>query len=112
MSDDNGITGAASVVAAKPDQEPYRPKASTAKVFDVIERSLREVISEATHQAGSFAFLSGADREKGVAVQYGHLIDASECLETAITYLGMLKQVVSHRLRVEDETNIGDTVEF
>lgn len=108
MSESNGTTV---VIPGQHDRDPYRPTASTAKVQQTIEVSLREVVSEAANQAGSFAYLAWADRAKGVEVQYGHLVDATECLETAMTYLGMLRQVLSHRMRIEDDQNIG-SVDF
>jgi hypothetical protein len=88
------------------EREPYRPTASTEKVHEVIWRSLGQVVSEATYQAGNFVSLAEVyDSDKGTAVRYGHLVDAAECLEIAMTHLGLLKSAVAYRLRLEDEQN-------
>jgi hypothetical protein len=90
------------------EREPYRPSASTDKVRDVVERSLGDVAYEAAHQACQFVSLARHyDRDQGTAVRYGHLVDAAECLEIALTHLGQLKAAVSYRLRIEDEQNTG-----
>ena len=99
----NGI--AATVDEKRPQPAPYRPQASTAKVHQAIESGFRDIVTEANTQAGHFAYLAWADREQGTAIVYGHLVDAMECLEIAITHLGLLKTSVSHRLRVEDDAN-------
>lgn len=89
-------------------REPYRPLASTDKVRETIWRSLSGIVSESLYQAGNFVDLAeDYDRDKGTAVRYGHLVDATECLEIAMTHLGQLKSAVSYRLRIEDEQNIG-----
>jgi hypothetical protein len=88
------------------EREPYRPTASTERVHETIWRSLGQVVSEATYQAGNFVSLAEVyDKDKGTAVQYGHLVDATECLEIAMTHLGLLKTAVAYRLRIEDEQN-------
>jgi hypothetical protein len=90
------------------EREPYRPSASREKVHDTIVGSLSQIVSESTYQAGNFVSLAEHyDRDKGTAVRYGHLVDADECLELALTYLGMLKQVLAHRMRIEDDENTG-----
>jgi hypothetical protein len=90
------------------ERAPYRPSASTEKVHETIWRSLAAIVTECAHQAGSFVYLAEhSDRDKGTAVRYGHLVDAAECLEIAMTHLGQLKTAVSYRLRIEDEQNTG-----
>ncbi|GEL18614.1 hypothetical protein [Pseudonocardia asaccharolytica] len=86
----------------------YRPMASRKKVHEQIESSLREIVHSAAYEASQFVSLVYCDRKKDVAVRYGHLVDAIESFELAMIYLGMLKQVLSHRMRVEDEQNLGD----
>ena len=44
-----------------------------------------------------------------VAIRYGHLVDATECAEIAMTHLGQLKAAMNHRLRIEDEQHAGET---
>ena len=93
------------VVAEKPpiDLDQYRPEASTAQVHDEMVRSLTSVVTVAAHNAIQFVHLADLyDRDAGTAVRYGHVVDASECLEIAMTHLGQLKAAMSHRLRVED----------
>lgn len=110
MSESKGITVIPMENVTKPaEREPYRPDASTDKVRRTIESAFREIVSEATNQAGQFAYLAFADRDKDTAMQYGHLVDATECLEIAMTHMAMLKAAVAYRLRVEDGENIGDT---
>ena len=105
MSESNGKT---STIPEQKVPTPYRPKASTAAVHDAVMRSLSEVVSEATRQAGDFVYLAHhCDRDAGTAIRYGHLVDASECLEIALTHLGQLKMAVNHRLCEEDDRNIG-----
>jgi hypothetical protein len=90
----------------KTEREPYRPTASTEKVHETIWRSLGQVVSEATYQAGNFVSLAEVyDNDATLAVRYGHLVDAAECLEIAMTHLGLLKTAVAYRLRIEDEQN-------
>lgn len=109
-SKSNGTTVVSKENGTKPaEREPYRPDASTDKVRRTIESAFREIVSEGTTQAGHFAYLVWIDRDKGTAVQYGHLVDATECLEIAMTHMAMLKAAVAYRLRVEDGENIGDT---
>jgi hypothetical protein len=90
------------------ERQPYRPSASTDKVHEQIWRSLSRIISESLYQAGNFVDLAeDYDSDKGTAIRYGHLVDAAECLEIAMTHLGQLKAAVSYRLRIEDEQNTG-----
>ena len=49
------------------------------------------------------------DRDATTAIRYGHLVDATECAEIAMTHLGQLKAAMNHRLRVEDERHGGET---
>jgi hypothetical protein len=90
------------------EREPYRPTASTQKVYDTVVRSLANVVSASTFEAYEFINLfEHYDRDATTAVRYGHLVDAAECLEIALTHLGQLKSAVSHRLLIEDEQNTG-----
>ncbi len=101
----NGVTDTVTEPTPEPDDYRYRPDASIEKVRAQIESSLREIVSVAAVQVGNFVHLTWADREKGTAVMYGHLVDADECLELAAAHLGMLKNSVAYRLRIEDDTN-------
>jgi hypothetical protein len=94
------------------DWKPCRPTASTQKVHDEIARSLGQIVFESAHQATQFVTLfEHYDRDATTAIRYGHLVDAAECLEIALTHLGQLKAAVSHRLLIEDEQN-ADTPGF
>jgi hypothetical protein len=84
----------------------YRPTPSTQRVHEVITRSLSEIVSASTIQADMFVGLFDLyDKNETLAVRYGHLVDAAECLEIALTHLGQLKAAVAHRLLIEDEQN-------
>jgi Ca2+-binding EF-hand superfamily protein len=84
----------------------YRPDADTEKVHEAIAQSLAEIVSISTIQADKFISLFELyDKDATLAVRYGHLVDATECLEIALTHLGQLKAAVSHRLRIEDDQN-------
>ena len=114
VSDTNGATGAGSAVnsASRTTSEAdrYRPKASTTAVHDAVLSSLASVVRSATHTAGEFLSLVEVyDRDATTAIRLGHLVDASECLEIAMTHLGQLKAAMSHRLRLEDEQHTGPT---
>lgn len=81
-----------------------RPEASVGKMHDTMRRALGDVIGEATHQAANFVVVAGkagSDRER-----YDLLVNASECLETAETYLGMLKQYAWHGLNTVDQESM------
>src|SRR5690348_11127318 len=84
-----------------PEREPYRPQASTEKVYDTLVESASRVVSEASYQAGNFVSLaSHYDKDADPTVRMGHLVDATECLELALTHLGQLRTAMAHRLRV------------
>jgi hypothetical protein len=103
-------TGTGCAVDVDRDVDRYRPKASTTAVHDAVLRSLASVVSSATHTAWEFlALVEVYDRDATTAIRLGHLVDASECLEIAMTHLGQLKAAMSHRLRLEDEQNTGET---
>lgn len=87
------------------DNDRYRPTASTAKVHAQIEEGLREIVAEAATQLNQFMHLTWADRKSGTAIVYGHVVDASECLELAALHLDMLRSAIAHRLRIEDNKN-------
>ncbi len=90
------------------DDHRYRTKASTAKVHAQIESGLREIVAEAATQLSQFMHLVWEDRGAGTAIVYGHVVDASECLELAALHLDMLRTAVGHRLRIEDHKNGAD----
>ena len=94
--------------ATEVDGGRYRPKASTARVHAAIESAMREIIATATSESSNFLHLSWADENAGTAVVYGHLVDASECLEVAAEHLDRLKAMVAYRLRIEDDKNGAD----
>jgi hypothetical protein len=88
------------------EREPYRPTASTQEVYDTVARALSDVVTTSARQAAVFVSLFDLyDRDATTAIRYGHLVDAAECLEIALTHLGQLKSAVSHRLLIEDEQN-------
>jgi hypothetical protein len=110
MSETNGKTDATPLVAVAEKPEPYRPEASTEKVFEMVVDSMSRVVSEAAHQAGNFMALASLyERDRGLAVRYGHLVDAAECLEIAQVHLDRLKAEMAFRLKTEDDRNIGAT---
>jgi hypothetical protein len=87
-------------------REPYRPTASTQEVHDTIARCLSDIVCTSASQARMFVSLFDLyDKDATLAVRYGHLVDAAECMEIALTHLGQLKAAVSHRLLIEDEQN-------
>ena len=92
------------------DTDRYRPKASTTAVHDEMLRSLASVVTTALSNAGSFVGLAEHyDRDAGTAIRLGHLVDAAECAEIAMTHLGQLKAAMNHLLRTEDEQNTGES---
>ncbi len=106
MSDTNGKTAAVAVAAQTGESvstDRYRPSPDRDKVYAEIDRALRSVVSESAFQAGQFVSLLHYDRDDTIAVRHQHLVDASECLELAMTYLGQLKALLSHRMRVEND---------
>lgn len=91
------------------DAGPYRPEASTAKVYDRVVESLSRIVVGASYEAATFVNLANIyDMDEGTAVRCGHLVDAAECLEIAMTYLGQLRGAVAYRLRIEDDQNTGN----
>ena len=104
----NGATVIASPPTDKADKvdkvDRYRPEASIERVYEEVMRSFASVATTALHNAGNFVYLAEHyDRDAGTAVRMGHLVDAAECAEIALTHLGQLKALVSHRLHTEDE---------
>ena len=100
----------ATAIGSSVERDPYRPDADTAKVHDEVIRSLASVVSTAAHTATEFVHLADLyDRDATTAIRYGHLVDASECMEIAMTHLGQLKAAMNHRLRLEDEQHAGET---
>jgi hypothetical protein len=92
------------IIPEQAEREPYRPTASTENVHDTITRSLSEIVSTSAHQAGTFVSLfDHYDKNEPLTVRYGHLVDATECLEIALTHLGQLKTMVANRLSWEEE---------
>ncbi|MGI5131611.1 hypothetical protein ACQEVB_32740 [Pseudonocardia sp. CA-107938] len=81
------------------DYTPYRPDASTDKVRTTVERSMGDIVYESITQAGHFMYLARhADRDAANSVRYGHLVDATECIEIASMHLEMLKAAVNYRM--------------
>jgi hypothetical protein len=92
------------IVPEQAERKPYRPTASTEKVHETIVRSLSEIVSTSAHEAGTFVSLFDLyDKDETLVVRHSHLVDATECLEIALTHLGQLKTIVSNRLYWEDE---------
>ena len=86
--------------------ESYRPKASTDKVREEVERAMGRIVSEALYQATNFVQLADHyDRDAGESVRYGHLVDATECVEIALTHMAMLKAAMNYRLISTDQTD-------
>jgi hypothetical protein len=86
------------------EREPYRPTASTQEVHDTIARCLSDVVCTAASQARVFTSLFDLyDKDEALSVRYCHLVDATECLEIALTHLGQLKTMVSNRLSWDEE---------
>lgn len=105
----NGSTASAVSAASNGSVDRHRPKASTATVYEEVMRSLASVVTTALSNAGSFVYLGEHyDRDATTAVRLGHLVDATECVEIAMTHLGQLKAVMSNRLRAEDEQHAGE----
>jgi hypothetical protein len=91
------------IIPEQAEREPYRPTASTEKVHDTVIRSLSEVVRTSAHEAGAFVALFDVyDKDEPLTVRFRHLINATECLEIALTHLGQLKSVVTDRLDIED----------
>jgi hypothetical protein len=94
-------------IPAQAERKPYRPTASTVKVHDTIARSLSEIVSTSAHEAGTYVSLFELyDKDEPFTVRYGHLVDAAECLEIALTHLGQLKTMVSNRMSWEEEQEV------
>ena len=92
VPDTNGATAVDPVSHSTSVADRYRPKASTTAVHDAVLSSLASVVSSATHTAWEFLSLVEVyDRDATTAIRLGHLVDASECLEIAMTHLGQLK---------------------
>jgi len=90
-------------------RDRYRPDASTRAVHEEVLRSLATVVTTALSNAGHFVYLADVyDRDDTTAVKLGHLVDATECAEIAMTHLGQLKTAMNHRLRTEDAQYIGE----
>ncbi|OLT06757.1 hypothetical protein BJF90_45790 [Pseudonocardia sp. CNS-004] len=90
----------------KTAREPYRPTASMEEVHEEIARSMGSIVHKSAHEACQYVSLFDFyDKNETLAVRYGHLVDAAECLEIALTHLGQLKAAVAHRLLIEDEQN-------
>jgi hypothetical protein len=94
------------IIPEQAEREPYRPIDSTREVHNTIVESLSDIVHTSTHQAYNFMRLfAWYDKHETTAVRYGHLVDAHECLEIALTHLVQLKAAVSYRLLTEDEQN-------
>jgi hypothetical protein len=110
MSETNGKTDATPLVAVTDEPEPYKPNASTEKVFEAVLDAIGSVVSVAARQADNFVMLASYyDKDRGIAVRYGHLVDAAECLEIAQVHLDRIKAEMAFRLKTEDDRNLGPT---
>ena len=99
-----GTNGSPVIIPEQAEREPYRPTASTQQVHDTITRSLSEIVCTSASQAGTFVSLFDLyDKDATFTVRYGHLVDAAECLEIALTHLGQLKTMVANRLSWDEE---------
>ena len=97
------------IIPEQAEREAYRPTDSTKEVHDTIARSLSEIVYASAHQAYNFMRLFELyDRDKHIADRFQHLVDATECLEIAMTHLGQLKTMVSNRLSWEEERAVLD----
>lgn len=108
--DTNATNGSAAAIpqqstkatkTAKPTApaEPYRPTASTDKVRQEVEHAMGRIVLEALYQGTHFIQLADHyDRDAEEAVRYGHLVDATECMEIAFTHLAMLKAAMNYRV--------------
>ena len=106
MPESNGKT---LTVPSQNKPAPYRPDASTQTVHNAVIRSLASIVSTAARESADFVYLAEqAGSNEDTATRLGHLVDATECLEIALTHLGQLKGALSHRLRIEDERNCGE----
>ena len=65
----------------KAEREPYRPTASTTNVYDTVASSMSIIIEAAAYEASTYVSLFDRyDKDATLAVRYGHLVDAAECL--------------------------------
>jgi hypothetical protein len=88
------------------EREPYRPTASTKSVYDTIANTLCIVVEMAANEASSYVSLFDRyDRDASFADRFQHLVDATECLEIALTHLGQLKAAAQQRQLMEYEQN-------
>jgi hypothetical protein len=102
MSDSNGTT-TATATAAKERKTYQPPEGDPAKVYDVIERSMNDIVWEASHQANQLVHQARDydDDPKTLPARYGHLVDAAECLEIALTHLGILRSLLAYRMQLD-----------
>lgn len=110
MSASNGKTTTATPAADEsPERHLHRPQADIGKVYAEIEQSLKEIVWEATHQACGYVSLASVHYGDSTTARYGHLVDAAECLEIAMTHLGLLKAAVGYRLAIDGDQHHPDT---
>lgn len=102
MSEKNGKTVVVPAQKSE-DRERYRPTADRENVHREIERAMRDVVYHAAHEAVLYMSLVLVDRDQDVAVRYGHAVDARECLELALDYLGLLMNELNHQIRVKND---------
>jgi hypothetical protein len=92
------------IIPEQAEREPYRPIDSTREVHNTIVESLSDIVHSSANQAYNFMRLfAWYDKHESPTVRHGHLVDAQECLEIALTHLVQLKAAVSYRLLIEDE---------
>lgn len=107
MSEFNGTSVPVTGLSERP--EPYRiPEPNIRKVYDAMLRSQYNVVFEAAHQASKFAIAANeSSGDVDTATRLGHLVDAAECLEIALTQVGQWRAALAYRLHVEDERTAG-----
>ena len=94
--------GKPATIPVQAEREPYRPTASTKNVQDAVIRSLSNIVETGAYEASRFVILfERYDDDKPIAGRYEHLVDAAECLETALTHLGQLRTIVANRMSCE-----------
>jgi Ca2+-binding EF-hand superfamily protein len=92
------------IIPEQTERKPYRPTASTEEVHDTIARCFSDIVCTSASQARMFTSLFDLyDKDETLMVRFGHLVDATECLEIAVTHLGQLRTMVANRLSWEEE---------
>jgi len=83
----------------------YMPTPDLAKVHEVEFRSLMEIVSDAAREAAEFVYVAwkagGDDRREP-------LDNARQCLDTAATYLAMLRDTAQRQIAEQPAAGSGD----